>query len=165
MTPEQRYELIDQLDRSFMVLPTWAKTAVKHSMGAPETNPNTGKPLTSFREVIELASDETLEILREDFEGNGDLLPVGQMMETEKMSGHTYNCLARLYFGDGKCECGEDARIAELEAQLAAAQAEIERMRPVVDFVEKFMDYRGHSWAVDYVEARRIWKKYEATKP
>lgn len=76
MTPEQRAELIDQLDRSFTVLPTWAKTAVKHSMGAPERNPKTGKPFTSFREVIEVASDETLEILREDFEDNGDLLPV-----------------------------------------------------------------------------------------
>lgn len=74
MTPEQRAELIDQLDRSFMVLPTWTKTAVKHSMGAPETNPKTGKPFTSFREVIEVSSDETLEILRQDFEDNGDLL-------------------------------------------------------------------------------------------
>lgn len=76
MTPEQRAELIAQLDRSFTVLPAWAKTAVKHSMGAPETNPKTGMVFTSFREVIEAASDETLEILRDDFEDNGDLLPI-----------------------------------------------------------------------------------------
>ena len=67
MTPEQRAELIDQLDRSFTVLPTWAKTAVKRSMGAPEANTKTGRVFTSFREVIEAASDETLEILKEEF--------------------------------------------------------------------------------------------------
>jgi len=44
-------------------------------MGAPEINPATGKPFTSFREVIEVAADHSLEILRDDFEGNGDLLP------------------------------------------------------------------------------------------
>ena len=75
MTPKQRTELIDQLDRSFAAMPTWAKAAVKHSMGAPKTNPKTGIPFTSFREVVESSSDETLEILRGDFEDNGDLLP------------------------------------------------------------------------------------------
>jgi hypothetical protein len=44
-------------------------------MAAPENNPETGKPFTSFREVIESASDETLTTLRDDFEGDGDLLP------------------------------------------------------------------------------------------
>jgi hypothetical protein len=75
MTPQERAALIDQLDRSFMVLPAWAKAATKHAMGAPEINPATGKPFTSFREVIEVAADHSLEILRDDFEGNGDLLP------------------------------------------------------------------------------------------
>lgn len=75
MTPQERAGLIDQLDRSFMVLPAWAKAAVKHSMGAPEINPATGKRFESFREVISVAADRTLEILRDDFEDNGDLLP------------------------------------------------------------------------------------------
>lgn len=75
MTPEERSQLIDQLDRSFAVMPTWAKATVKHAMGAPTINPETGQPFRSFREVIEAASDETLDILRDDFEGNGELLP------------------------------------------------------------------------------------------
>ena len=75
MTPQERSALIDQLDRSFQMLPGWAKAATKHAMGAPETNPATGKPFTSFREVIEVAADHSLEILRDDFEDNGDLLP------------------------------------------------------------------------------------------
>lgn len=75
MTPQERAALIDQLDRSFMVLPNWAKAATKHAMGAPEINPETGKPFASFREVISVAADHTLEILRDDFEDNGDLLP------------------------------------------------------------------------------------------
>ena len=75
MTPQERAALIDQLDRSFMMLPNWAKAATKHAMGAPEINPETGKPFGSFREVISVAADHTLEILRDDFEDNGDLLP------------------------------------------------------------------------------------------
>lgn len=75
MTPAERSQLIDQLDRSFTVMPTWVKATVKHAMGAPRINPGTGQPFRSFREVIEAASDETLDILRDDFEGNGDLLP------------------------------------------------------------------------------------------
>lgn len=58
-----------------MVLPAWAKAATKHAMGAPEINPGTGKPFVSFREVISVAADHSLEILRDDFAGNGDLLP------------------------------------------------------------------------------------------
>lgn len=46
-----------------------------HALGAPKINPGTGQPFRSFREVIEAASDETLTILREDFDDNGDLLP------------------------------------------------------------------------------------------
>lgn len=75
MTPEERASLIDQLDRSFTVMPNWVKATVKHAMGAPKNNPETGQPFQSFREVIEVASDETLMILRDDFEDNGDLLP------------------------------------------------------------------------------------------
>jgi hypothetical protein len=75
MEAQERAALIDQLDRSFEMLPGWAKAATKHSMGAPEINPATGKLFKSFREVISVASDHTLEILRDDFEGNGDLLP------------------------------------------------------------------------------------------
>jgi hypothetical protein len=75
MTPEQRALLIDQLDRSFTMMPKWAKTAAKHAMDAPANNPKTGQPFQSFREVIEVADDHTLETLRDDFEYNGDLLP------------------------------------------------------------------------------------------
>lgn len=76
MKPEERAALIDQLDRSFTMMPEWAKAATKHAMGAPKNNPATGKPFKSFREVIEVASDQTLEILRDDFDGDGDLLPM-----------------------------------------------------------------------------------------
>ncbi|MBW5416074.1 MULTISPECIES: hypothetical protein [unclassified Pseudomonas] len=78
MTSEERTALIDRLDRSFRVMPLWAQAACKHSMAAPEINPKTGKPFTSFREVISMAADETLETLRDDFESNGDLLPEEQ---------------------------------------------------------------------------------------
>lgn len=74
-TAEQRARVIDQLARSFDQMPTWAKTACKHSMGAPEINPETQRPITSFREALSISADETLETLLDDFEGNGDLLP------------------------------------------------------------------------------------------
>jgi hypothetical protein len=75
MEKAQREALIDQLDRSFEAMPRWVKIATKHAMGAPTNNPETGQPFTSFREVISVSSDETLETLRDDFEDNGDLLP------------------------------------------------------------------------------------------
>ena len=75
MTPEQRTALIKQLDRSFEVMPHWVKIATKHALGAPTNNPATGEPFKTFREVIEVASDETLITLRDDFNDNGDLLP------------------------------------------------------------------------------------------
>ncbi len=75
MTPEERAALIDQLDRSFEMMPRWAKVSVRHAMGAPTHHPVTKEKFTTFRQVIEAASDHTLEILREDFEGNGELLP------------------------------------------------------------------------------------------
>lgn len=75
MTPEERSQLIDQLDRSFTVMPNWVKASVKHAMRVPRLNPGTGQPFRSFCEVIETASDETLTILRDDFDDNGDLLP------------------------------------------------------------------------------------------
>ena len=75
MTPEERFTLVDQLDRSFHAMPRWAQIACKHAMGAPSHHPLTGKEFTSFKEVIEAADDSTLATLREDFEDNGDLLP------------------------------------------------------------------------------------------
>ncbi|MEA9994573.1 MULTISPECIES: hypothetical protein [unclassified Pseudomonas] len=76
MNAEQRAQLIDQLDRSFAAMPRWAQTACKHGMSAPTINRDTGKPFESFREVIESSHNETLLTLREDFDDNGDLLPV-----------------------------------------------------------------------------------------
>src|SRR3990167_4506079 len=78
MTPDERASLIDQLDRSFQMMPLWSRVSCKHAMGAPKNNPKTGEPFLTFREVIEVADDHTLEILREDFEGNGKLLPAIQ---------------------------------------------------------------------------------------
>ena len=75
MNAQERVILIDQLNRSFLALPTWAKAATKHAMGVPEINPDTGKPFQDFKEVLSAAHDDTLEILRSDFEDNGDLLP------------------------------------------------------------------------------------------
>lgn len=75
MNQQERIALIDQLDRSFTVMPIWAKSTVKHALGAPRNNPSTGQPFRTFREVLESASDSTLEVLREDFEDNGELLP------------------------------------------------------------------------------------------
>lgn len=75
MTADERASLIDQLDRSFQMMPRWAKVATKHAMGAPEKHPETGVTFKTFREVIECAADSTLEILRDDFEDSGDLLP------------------------------------------------------------------------------------------
>ena len=67
MTNEERAKLIDKLDRSFQAMPLWAKTACKHAMGAPDRDPKTGERLLSFRSVIAIASDFTLETLRDDF--------------------------------------------------------------------------------------------------
>lgn len=75
MTPEERFNLIDQLDRSFHAMPVWARVACKHAMCAPRHHPITGKEFTSFKEVIEASDDSTLETLREDFQDNDDLLP------------------------------------------------------------------------------------------
>lgn len=75
MTPEQRKVAIDRLDSSFHAMPRWAQTSCKHAMGAPTHHPGTGEKFESFRQVLEAAADHTLEILLEDFEDNGDLLP------------------------------------------------------------------------------------------
>jgi hypothetical protein len=75
MDQTQRAELINRLDRSFQMMPRWAQTATLHAMGAPTINPETDKPFESFREIISVAADHTLETLRDDFEDNGDLLP------------------------------------------------------------------------------------------
>ena len=75
MDAKERAALVDQLDRSFQMMPRWAQTATVHAMAAPATNPETGKPFGSFRECIEVAADFTLLTLRDDFDDNGDLLP------------------------------------------------------------------------------------------
>ncbi len=75
MNSEQRAALIDQLDRSFQMMPRWAQMAAVHALSAPATNPETGKPWQSFRECISAAADGTLETLRDDFDDNGDLMP------------------------------------------------------------------------------------------
>lgn len=75
LSPEDRTKLIDRLDRSFQKMPEWAQTACKHAMAAPSINPATGEPFKSFRETIAAAEDDTLLILKDDFETNGDLLP------------------------------------------------------------------------------------------
>lgn len=75
LSTEERMRLINRLDRSFQAMPRWVRTATKHAMGAPSHNPVTGELFQSFREVIEVSADETLLILKEDFEDNGDLAP------------------------------------------------------------------------------------------
>jgi hypothetical protein len=75
MSPEDRFNLIDQLNRSFLSMPVWAQTACKHAMGAPSHHPLTGEEFITFKEVIEAADDSTLEMLRQDFTDNDDLLP------------------------------------------------------------------------------------------
>lgn len=75
MTLEERAKLIDRLDRSFQAMPRWARAATKHALGAPTHHPVTGEEFTSFRQVIEASSDDTLITLRDDFEDNDDLLP------------------------------------------------------------------------------------------
>lgn len=77
-----RNNLIEQLSASFDKMPRWAKVAAKHALGAPEVSRATGKPYVTFREVLQDASDHTLETLRSDFEDNGDLVP---MEEVEKL--------------------------------------------------------------------------------
>lgn len=78
MSPEEREALIERLVRSFMAMPTWAQAATKHAMQVPSTNPATGTPFQSFREVLGAAADSTLATLRDDFDDNGDLLPEGE---------------------------------------------------------------------------------------
>lgn len=74
MDKEQRSKLIDRLDRSFNVMPGWVKTACYHGSGIPKEHPETKEQL-SFKQAIELGTDEFLETLKSDFEDNGDLLP------------------------------------------------------------------------------------------
>ena len=75
MTQLERTNLIDQLAKSFDRMPAWVRSAAKHAMVAPSKHPETGKVFTTFREVLAASSDDTLIDLRENFDGNGDLLP------------------------------------------------------------------------------------------
>lgn len=74
MDEKSRTALIDRLVASFEIMPKWVQIAAIHAMCAPMINPETGKPFRSFRECISVASDYTLETLRDDFDDNGDLL-------------------------------------------------------------------------------------------
>ncbi len=76
LSTEERSKLINQLVESFDAMPRWAKIATKHSLGAPRINPATNEPFQTFREVIEVAKEDTLITLRDEFQSNGDLLPL-----------------------------------------------------------------------------------------
>ncbi|MFS8175011.1 hypothetical protein [Vreelandella titanicae] len=75
MNKVERDALINQLDRSYAAMPSWAQAACRHAMGIPLVNRKTGAPFKNFREALENAADWTLETLKDDFDGNGDLLP------------------------------------------------------------------------------------------
>lgn len=79
MTTEKREQLIDRLDRSFKAMPRWAQGACIHAMAVPTINPATLAPFVTFREMLESAPAESLEILKDDFEGNGDLMPAQEV--------------------------------------------------------------------------------------
>ena len=76
LTEQDRAKLIDQLAYSFDRMDYFGKITVKHALAAPKINRKTGQPFKTFREVLECASDHTLMILKDDFEGNGELLEV-----------------------------------------------------------------------------------------
>lgn len=71
LTPEERTAIINRLDEAFQKMSTMDKAIVKHSMGAPRINPGTGEAFASFREVITVSVDSTLETLMSDFIYNG----------------------------------------------------------------------------------------------
>jgi len=85
LTPEDRTKIINRLVRSFDAMSTTDKAICKHAMRAPKVNPETGKDFESFREVITVASDWTLETLLDDFKGNDLLLPEE---ESDNGAGH-----------------------------------------------------------------------------
>jgi hypothetical protein len=74
LSGHDRAKLIDQLVYSFDKMDYFGKVTTKHALGAPKINRKTGQPFKTFREVIECAEDHTLLILKDDFEGNGELL-------------------------------------------------------------------------------------------
>lgn len=75
MNQQERASLIRQLDASYTAMPDWVKKATLHAMNVPARNPETNEVFSSFMEILEAASDESLETLRDDFDSNGDLLP------------------------------------------------------------------------------------------
>ena len=97
MSPEERTKLIDRLDRSFLALPRWAKVACKHGMSAPKCHPETGKVFESFREVIDVASDESLLTLKDDFQSNDDLAPEEVPPEPTMLLEGTTNTLTKAW--------------------------------------------------------------------
>ena len=70
-----RQAKIDQMVRSFEAMDNWVKNALIHSMGAPKINKHTGKPWASFQELLEAASDDTINLVYLETEDNGDLVP------------------------------------------------------------------------------------------
>ena len=80
-TPEQRKKHINRLVRSFDAMSTMDKAICKHAMAAPTNNPETGKPFESFREVMGVASDHTIDTLLFDFESNELLLPEDETLD------------------------------------------------------------------------------------
>ena len=74
LTAELRRTYIDQMVRSYDAMPKWVQGSVIHAMRVPTNNPATGKPWMSFREMLEVASDESILIIRQDIKDNGDLV-------------------------------------------------------------------------------------------
>lgn len=74
LTAELRRTYIDQMVRSYDAMPKWVRNSLIHAMHVPNNNPATGKPWESFKEMLEVASDESILIIRQDIEDNGDLI-------------------------------------------------------------------------------------------
>lgn len=72
-TPEQRKEIEAQLARSYEALSATDRTIFHHASGMPTHDRDTGKALT-FPEVLQQASDSTLDIWLDDFKYNGLLV-------------------------------------------------------------------------------------------
>lgn len=68
---------INQICQSFEKLSPAVQASCIHAMRVPSINPQTGIAFKDFQEILSVAADETLEILKDDFEGNSDLLPLG----------------------------------------------------------------------------------------
>ncbi len=70
-----RGSVIEQLCQSYEKLEPIDKAILNHAMQVPTVNQYTGRPFTCFKEVLEAASDYSLQTLLDDFECNGFLVP------------------------------------------------------------------------------------------